>query len=153
MSFDASIRSPSVSVVSPSSSVAERTTARSIAAASTNKTYRVENIPAGFTKEELLDCFDDLDRPHVLIRSLAPAITEPATNPEELTATITLTGTDKYSDPPELLDEDIWVDDEFLGFTPLNWPKDPTVAESVSCAASLLPNFADQSQHHCHPRD
>jgi hypothetical protein len=93
-------------------------------------TFRVENIPANTSPEQLLEQFDEQDRPCIEVRSLAPAVDS---NDGELTATISFTTKDGASRrEPQLLDPDrsmISIDEDFFGLTPLNTPKEPVIAE------------------------
>jgi hypothetical protein len=93
-------------------------------------TFRVENIPANTSPEQLLEPFAEQDRPFIEVRSLAPAV---VSNDGELTATISFTTKDGPSRrDPLLLDPDssmISVDEDFFGLTPLNAPQDPIIAE------------------------
>jgi hypothetical protein len=93
-------------------------------------TFRVENIPANTSPEQLLEQFNEQDRSCIEVRSLAPAVDS---NDGELTATISFTTKDGASRrEPQLLDPDrsmISIDEDFFGLTPLNAPKEPVIAE------------------------
>ena len=87
-------------------------------------TYRVEHIPAGTSPTQLTEKFVDEDRPNIKVRSLAPAV-----DSGKLIATISFPSS---RPPPEPTDEDLEVDREFIGFTPLNYPQEPLVADIIA---------------------
>jgi pimeloyl-ACP methyl ester carboxylesterase len=87
-------------------------------------TYRVEHIPAGTSPLQLIEKFLPDDRSYIKVRSLVPAIEE-----GKLIATISYPS----SRPPlETVDEDLEVDRDFIGFTPLNTPQEPILADIVA---------------------
>ena len=111
------------------------------------RTLRVENIPASTTKEQLaqqlVGYFPGIDPRDVQVRSLAAAVSSSSnTAPVELTATVSLAGPHALDYQNEAFDEDFSVDPGFLGFTPLNRPTEPVVAESVPLSAKLLKTAA-----------
>ena len=87
--------------------------------------YRVENIPAGTTRQALLNLFDESDRGAIEVHSLAPT----ADRSGDLVATITFKS--EEDSLPTLLDEDIILDRDFVGLTPLNDAEEPVTAEYV----------------------
>lgn len=93
-------------------------------------TFRVENIPANTSAEQLLEHFVEQDRAGIEVRSLAPAI---VSTDGELTATISFLAQSGASRrEPQLLDPDssmISIDEDFYGLTPLNAPQEPIIAE------------------------
>ena len=93
-------------------------------------TFRVENIPANTSPEQLLEEFIEHDRASIEVRSLAPAV---VSDDGELTATISFTPKDGFSSrEPALLDPDnsmLSIDEDFFGLTPLNAPQEPVIAE------------------------
>lgn len=105
---------------------------------------RVENVPAPTTKEQLgnqlAHFFGSADHGDIHIRSLAPALSSTSdTSPEELTATVSFVGTGALDQPFGATDEDISIDTGFLGFTPLNRPTEPVVAEWVAFTFVPIP--------------
>src|SRR5436305_13338257 len=87
-------------------------------------TYRVEDIPAGTSPLQLIAEFLAHDRPYIKVRSLVPAIEK-----GKLIATISYPSS---RPPPETVDEELEVDCGFIGFTPLNTPKEPILADIVA---------------------
>ena len=93
-------------------------------------TFRVENIPPGSTAEELKKRFHAADQPNIEVRSFVPAIDNPENEIHEYTATISFQITDRAVSSPRPLDnDDIIIDSDFYGFTPLNNPSGPIAAE------------------------
>lgn len=92
-------------------------------------TFRVENIPPGTTAEELKKQFYTEDQPRVRVRSIVPAVDNYELDIREYTATITFQAVNRNDLFPRLLDEDISIDRDFYGFTPLNHPQEPIAAE------------------------
>lgn len=91
------------------------------------RTFRVENIPPGTTPESLKKLFSTEDQPHVVVRSIVPAVD----SDDLYTATVLFHAPNQTVTTPRLLDNDdgIEVDSEFHGFTPLNHPQEPIAAE------------------------
>ena len=92
-------------------------------------TFRVENIPSGTTNDELIKYFYTEDQPRIRVRSLVPAVDSYGLDVRELTATVTFQALDQSVFSPRLLDEDISIDSDFYGFTPLYHPQEPIAAE------------------------
>ena len=92
-------------------------------------TFRVENIPPGTTAEQLKFCFHTEDQPGIRIRSIVPAADNYELDVRELTATVTFQALNRSVLSPRLLDDDISIDCDFYGFTPLNHPSEPIAAE------------------------
>ena len=93
-------------------------------------TFRVENIPPSTTAEELKKRFHAADQPNIDVRSFVPAADSHESDIHEYTATISFRATDRAASPPRLLDDDdIIIDSDFYGFTPLNCPSGPIAAE------------------------
>ena len=84
-------------------------------------TWRVENIPQGTTAARLKQCFHSDDRPFIQVKSLVPDV-----NNYDGTGTLTATllfsppePSDPRIDPGDVGDE-LTLDKDFIGFTPLN---------------------------------
>ncbi len=92
-------------------------------------TFRVENIPPETTAEGLIKYFYTEDQPRVQIRSIVPAVDSYKLDIRECTATIAFQATNPSVLSPRLLDEDLSIDCDFHGFTPLNHPQEPIAAE------------------------
>lgn len=92
-------------------------------------TFRVENIPPGTTADELIKYFYTEDQPRIRVRSIVPAVDSYELDIRECTATVTFQALDRSVLSPRLLDEDISIDCDFHGFTPLNHPQEPIAAE------------------------
>ena len=92
-------------------------------------TFRVENIPPGTTAEELIHYFYTEDQPRIQVRSLVPAVDSYELEIREYTATVSFQAATQSVLSPRLLDEDISIDSDFHGFTPLNHPQEPVAAE------------------------
>lgn len=93
------------------------------------KTFRVENIPPGTTAEGLKKLFFTEDQPYIEVRSIAPAVDSYELDIREYTATVIFRPPDRTIAIPRTLDDDISVDADFHGFTPLNHPQEPIAAE------------------------
>ena len=91
-------------------------------------TYRVEHIPAGTTKLELEEYFHAGDRPFLCVRSLVPAVYNHDLS-GKLIATVEFRSREGGNREPRLLDNDLSIDKDFHGLTPLYQPKGPIVAE------------------------
>lgn len=92
-------------------------------------TFRVESIPPGTTPEELIKYFYTEDQPRIQVRSLVPAVDSYELDIRECTATVSFQAVNQSVVSPRLLDEDISIDGDFYGFTPLNQPQEPIAAE------------------------
>ena len=91
-------------------------------------TFRVENIPPGTTDDELIKYFCTEDQPRIRVRSMVPAV-DSYEDVRDLTATVTFQALNRSVLSPRLLDEDISIDCDFHGFTPLYHPQEPIAAE------------------------
>ena len=69
------------------------------------------------------------DQPRIRVRSIAPAVDNYELDIREYTATVSFQTVNQSVLSPRLLDEDISVDCDFHGFTPLNHPQEPIAAE------------------------
>lgn len=92
-------------------------------------TFRVENIPAGTTEEKLTEYFYTEDQPRIQIRSIVPAVDSYELDTREYTATVTFQASNRSVLSPRLLGDDIGIDCDFHGFTPLNHPLETITAE------------------------
>ena len=92
-------------------------------------TFRVENIPPHTTAEQLKSHFYTEDQPGIRTRSIVPAVDNYELDVQELTATVTFQASNGSVLSPRLLDDDISIDCDFYGFTPLNHPSEPIAAE------------------------
>ena len=92
-------------------------------------TFRVENIPPDTTAEELIKYFNTEDQPHIRVRSIVPAVDNYKLDIREYTATIAFEAINPSVLSPRLLNDDLSIDSEFHGFTPLNHPQEPVAAE------------------------
>ena len=93
-------------------------------------TFRVENIPPETTKEDLKKRFHHEDQPYLQVRSFVPAVDNDEKDIQEYTATVLFQNPDSTILSPRLLDDDdITIDSDFHGFTPLTNPTEPIAAE------------------------
>ena len=93
-------------------------------------TFRVENITPGTTAEELIKRFYTEDQPRIRVRSLVPAVYSYELDIREYTATVSFQAANQSVLSPRVLDdEDVSIDCDFHGFTPLNRPQEPIAAE------------------------
>lgn len=96
-------------------------------------TYRVENIPFGTTKEQLVkNYFYVKDQEDIKVKSLVPAVDTIDGEEGDYTATILFRPHESRPDGPIVQDDSIVVDPDFCGFTPLYVPskdKGPIAAE------------------------
>lgn len=90
--------------------------------------YRIENIPAGTTSEELISFFEEEDRPGLKVKSISSAVDNPSRN-GELTAVIQCRPSEGSHQVPRLLNDVVSMDKDFYGLTPLNEPDEPIIAE------------------------
>lgn len=94
-------------------------------------TWRVSQIPKGTSKNAVIKYFADDDQERIAIRSLCPDVSQLG----KLTATILFKpNPDRANDPPDTLPtapEDLEIDKDFEGLTPLYCPPDgePIAAE------------------------
>jgi hypothetical protein len=92
-----------------------------------NLTWRVQNIPSDFTEAKLKSCFHSDDKKYINVKSLVPDV-------NNYDGTGTLTATILFSHPesewPRIESiEDLEIDKDFIGFTPLNAATDDVCAE------------------------
>ena len=90
-------------------------------------TYRVQNIPSGTSAGQLKDFFCAEDQPYINVRSLASSVDNH--DLDEYTATISFQAPNKSSQSLRVVDDNINVDSDFHGFTPLNQPQETIAAE------------------------
>lgn len=99
-------------------------------------TYRLQGIPAGWTREQVHATFLTADQPYITVNSLVPDVMNYGGHNHD--GTDTLTATILFSPPEQrepMLDgecsTDIELDKDFTGFTPLNDPKEDINGEYV----------------------
>lgn len=92
-------------------------------------TWRVENIPRGTTDASLKQYFHSDDRKFIEVKSLVPDVNN-YDGAGTLTATI-IFNTPESREPRIDNDEEITLDKDFLGFTPLNETRSDAAAEWV----------------------
>src|ERR1700733_105246 len=105
-------------------------------------TYRVEHVPTGTSPSQLIEKFLANDRSNIKVRSLVPAIEK-----GKLIATISYPSS---RPPPKTVDEDLEVDREFIGLTPLNTPQEPILANIVAVtglAGHAFGSWSSSPQH------
>ena len=90
-------------------------------------TFRVENIPPGTTGEQLKKYFYKEDQPGVEVKSIVPAVDSCESDVQEYTATVLFQSPNQRC--PRVHDDNISLDSDFHGFTPLFHPQGPIVAE------------------------
>ncbi|KAL8783807.1 MAG: hypothetical protein Q9195_009274 [Heterodermia aff. obscurata] len=96
-------------------------------------TFRVENIPPDTTAEDLKKRFYTEDQPYIQVRSLVPAVDNDEKDIQEYTATVLFQNPDPAVLSPRLLDDDdITIDSDFHGFTPLTNPTEPIAADIIA---------------------
>ncbi|KFZ14209.1 hypothetical protein V501_03348 [Pseudogymnoascus sp. VKM F-4519 (FW-2642)] len=99
-------------------------------------TYRVENIPFGTTKEQLVrNYFYVKDQADITVKSLVPAVETIEGEDGDLTATIMFHPHESIPGGPRVQDDSITVDKDFRGFTPVYVPpveKGPIVADVIA---------------------
>ena len=94
--------------------------------------YRIENIPAATTREQLLVHFTREDRAFIRVESLAPAADNKDEN-GDLVSTISFTAADAATRAPlPKKGNGITVDKDFYGLTPLNQPQGPISADIIA---------------------
>lgn len=94
---------------------------------SSRLTWRVQNIPPGFTETRLRACFHSDDKQYIEIKSLAPDVGS-YDDGGSLTATMLFTHPEPGKEPRADHD-DLEIDKDFIGFTPLNTPEKDVCAE------------------------
>ena len=92
-------------------------------------TFRVENIPLGTTEEQLKAYSYTEDQPGIQVKSIVPAVDNYELDVQELTATISFRSSNRMVLCPRVLDDNISIDSDFHGFTPLVHPQEPIAAE------------------------
>lgn len=87
-------------------------------------TYRVENIPPGTSKEQLLErYFHREDRKYIKVKSLCPSCDSVDPNEDEWTATIFFRSRDPDRGELRLANDDtLTLSKDFFGFTPFYVP-------------------------------
>lgn len=113
-------------------------------------TFRVENIQPGTTAEELKKLFYTEDQPHLRVKSLVPAVDNYELDIRDYTATVTFQAQNRTTLSPRLLDEDVSIDSDFHGFTPLNHPQEPIAADIIAVtglAAHAFGSWAHSAQN------
>lgn len=94
--------------------------------------YRVQNIPAGTTREQLLIHFSKEDRSFIQVESFAPAADNKGEN-GDLTATLSFSAPDAATRAPlPKKGNGITVDKDFYGLTPLNQPQESIDADIIA---------------------
>lgn len=91
-------------------------------------TFRVENIPSGTTAEQLKALFYTEDQSYIQVRSIVPAVDSCDVHGES-TATVSSQAPTGLAQCPRLMDENLSVDRDFYGFTPLSQPSEPIAVE------------------------
>ena len=113
-------------------------------------TYRVENIPYGTTKEQLVsNYFYVKDQGDIKVKSLVPAVDTVEGEEGDYTATVLFHPHESRPDGPRVQDDSITVDRDFCGFTPLYVPpkeKGPIAAELVFVLGSILRHISHVPQ-------
>lgn len=95
-------------------------------------TYRVENIQPGISHAELRACFHREDQHYLKVKSLCPSVDTPECEEGDFTATVFFNPREPVESAPRIANDEITIDKEFFGFTPLYVPpkeKGPIVAE------------------------
>ncbi|OBU01305.1 hypothetical protein VE01_00291 [Pseudogymnoascus verrucosus] len=93
-------------------------------------TWRIQSIPADFTKERLKSCFHSDDRKYIEVKSLVPDVTNYDAD-GTLTATI-LFSSREPREPRAEENYDFDIDKDFIGFTPLNNPDKDVYADIIA---------------------
>ncbi|KFZ16694.1 hypothetical protein V501_02095 [Pseudogymnoascus sp. VKM F-4519 (FW-2642)] len=93
-------------------------------------TWRIQSIPADFTKERLKSCFHSDDRKYIEVKSLVPDVTNYDAD-GTLTATI-LFSPREPREPRAEENYDFDIDKDFIGFTPLNNPDKDVYADIIA---------------------
>ncbi|KAL8914084.1 MAG: hypothetical protein Q9171_001200 [Xanthocarpia ochracea] len=96
------------------------------------KTFRIQNIAPGTTAEDLKKLFYTEHQPCIEVRSIAPAVDSHEFDIRHYTATVLFHAPNPTVETPRLCHDDIDVDSEFHGFTPLNHPQEPIAAELLA---------------------
>ncbi|KFY42179.1 hypothetical protein V494_02544 [Pseudogymnoascus sp. VKM F-4513 (FW-928)] len=117
-------------------------------------TYRVENIPFGTTKEQLVgNYFYVKDQAHITVKSLVPSIETIEGEDGDLTATIMFYPHEPIPDGLRVRDDSITVGKDFRGFTPLYVPpadKGPIVADVIAVTGLAGHAFDSWSHSEAH---
>jgi hypothetical protein len=96
-------------------------------------TYRVENIPWGITKEELVNSYFYIeDQDDIKVKSLYPSVDSIDGEECDYTATVFFRPREPRVNGPRASNDTITIDKQFCGFTPLYVPpkeKGPIAAE------------------------
>lgn len=90
--------------------------------------FPVEHIPQGTTAEQSKESFDPDDRPCIRVRSIVPVVRN-HDSAGERTASIAFQASNNLVRFPRLLDDNLSIDSDLYGFTPLNQPKESVVAD------------------------
>jgi hypothetical protein len=89
--------------------------------------WRLNDVPGGISKDKILQYFESVDQARVRIKTLCPCVNYPE---EKLTATIEYEApSDRSEKPPRMKDdlpENLTIDRDFMGFTPLYHPESGT---------------------------
>jgi hypothetical protein len=85
--------------------------------------WRIQGIKAGASKEKILDYFEKVEQRRMVVKTVCPSVDDPN---NDLTATIEYTpDQDALDHTPRLRDnirEELGIDRDFFGFTPLYSP-------------------------------
>jgi hypothetical protein len=93
-----------------------------------NRPIRLENIPVRNPPVDPLSFFRAEDREGLVVRSLAPAVHNHDNDDEnaEFVATLSSRNTEVDTSSLVLINDDVTLDFNFHGFTPLTSPANPT---------------------------
>ncbi|RSL46584.1 hypothetical protein CEP54_013789 [Fusarium duplospermum] len=95
-------------------------------------TYRIDEIPSKYsTAEQLMQCFHSDDKVNVHVKSFVFSISDPEGREHTATVEYRASGTPRLDADAE----DIELDQDFRGFTPLNSPSEHVAAEFISIIA------------------
>jgi hypothetical protein len=92
-------------------------------------TYRLEHLPKDETPDTIQNLFSVDGKTHLRVRSLVP-VTDDINGIQTQTATMEYQSSS--DSPPECLNRNVIVSRNFYGFTPLNVPKSPVVADIIA---------------------
>jgi len=96
-----------------------------------NRAIRIENIPQySEPPVDPLEFFEPQDRDKLVVKSVAPAVHVEYGDEVEYVATLASRSADLDFESLSLNSDEVTLDYDFHGFTPLNSPRDP-VAEYV----------------------
>jgi hypothetical protein len=98
--------------------------------------WRIDGIPAGVTADDLKDYFEEAERTRIIIKTIVPSLDRPR---DRQCATIeykhSIGGLDHVPRLRKEVRDELYIDRDFRGFTPLYWPKSGEYdVESVSLA-------------------